>query len=98
MDGSGNISLVPGVIGIFGCGWMGEVGWRGRVGVIEKERGDHEDMEWYGKVLLAMVVRDTFSKQYFHFSWIMDAERDEVKGICECDVFRVNENRERIGE
>lgn len=52
---------------------------------------------WYGKVLLAMVVSDTFLSKIL-ISWIMDAERDEVKGICECDVGRVKENRERIGE
>ena len=52
---------------------------------------------WYGKVLLAMVISDTFLSK-ISISWIMDAERDEVKGICECDVCRVKENRERIGE
>lgn len=32
MDGSRNVSLVPGVTGIFG--W--EVGWRGGVGVLKR--------------------------------------------------------------
>ena len=52
---------------------------------------------WYGKVLLATAISDTFLSK-ISISWIMDAERDEVKGIRECDVCRVKENRERIGE
>lgn len=54
MDQGTVLSLVPGVMGIFGCGWMdggGGVGWRGRVGIMRT---------WYGKVLLAMVTSDSF--------------------------------------